>query len=124
MPKQVRVCLPGCRGETLVEVLVAFALLTLFLAVFAAARQTADNFLSRANARSEMAENLTEPLRGTGYADMDATPDGTARYEFYNESGDPAFTVETPRETVTVSAGGESCTFRRFTAPEPAAPLP
>lgn len=124
MPERLRTGLHSRRGETLVEVLVAFALLALFLAVWATAQLAAGDFQRRADARSETFETLTEPLRGTGYAGAGAEPNGTAHYEFYTGSGEPAFAVEAPRETVTTSAGGETHTFRRFTAPEPAGAAP
>lgn len=105
------------RGETLVELLVAFALLLLFVATFGGALRAAQGMQSRAETSREAAWRLIEPLRPVGAPCPGAADDGVRRYEFCGEDGQPAFTLELPCEAVTVSDGEETHTFRRFAAP-------
>ena len=72
---------------------------------------------SRAETSREAAWRLIEPLRPVGAPCPGAADDGVRRYEFCGEDGQPAFTLELPCETVTVTDGEETHTFRRFAAP-------
>lgn len=120
MVHRCRAALRSRRGETLVEVLTAFALLLLFLSGFAASLHTAAALQQRAADTRAAADACITALRPPSGAPP-AVPDGSAAYVFRAPDGSAAFTVEdVRRETVTVpedAEGDRRYTFHRFAVP-------
>ena len=118
MLHRCRAILRSRRGETLVEVLVAFVLLLLFISAFGASLRASGLLQRRADASRAEAVALTEQLRPATGGQPAAAADGNANYTFRSEAGYTAFTVEgVERQTVTVGDGAASYTFRQFAAP-------
>ena len=120
MVHRCRAALRNRRGETLVEVLTAFALLLLFLSGFAASLHTAAALQQRAADTRAAADACIAALRPPSGAPP-AVPDGSAAYVFRAPDGSAAFTVEdVRRETVTApeeAEGDRRYTFHRFAVP-------
>ena len=120
MVHRSRAALRSRRGETLVEVLTAFALLLLFLSGFAASLHTAAALQQRAADTRAAADACITPLRPPSGAPP-PVPDGSAAYVFRGPDGAAAFTVEdVRRETVTApeeAEGDRRYTFHRFAVP-------
>lgn len=120
MMHRCRAALRSRRGETLVEVLTAFALLLLFLSGFAASLHTAAALQQRAADTRAAADACITALRPPSGAPP-AVPDGSAAYVFRGPDGAAAFTVEdVRRETVTApeeAEGDRRYTFHRFAVP-------
>ena len=120
MVHRCRAALCSRRGETLVEVLTAFALLLLFLSGFAASLHTAAALQQRAADTRAAADACITALRPPSGAPP-AVPDGSAAYVFRGPDGAAAFTVEdVRRETVTApeeAEGDRRYTFHRFAVP-------
>ena len=120
MVHRCRAALRSRRGETLVEVLTAFALLLLFLSGFAVSLHTAAALQQRAADTRAAADACIAALRPPSGAPP-AVPDGSAAYVFRAPDGSVAFTVEdVRRETVTAqeeAEGDRRYTFHRFAVP-------
>lgn len=120
MVHRCRAALRSRRGETLVEVLTAFALLLLFLSGFAASLHTAAALQQRAADTRAAADACITALRPPSGAPP-AVTDGSAAYVFRGPDGAAAFTVEdVRRETVTApeeAEGDRRYTFHRFAVP-------
>ena len=120
MVHRCRAALRSRRGETLVEVLTAFALLLLFLSGFAASLHTAAALQQRAADTRAAADACIAALRPPSGAPP-GVPDGSAAYVFRGPDGAAAFTVEdVRRETVTApeeAEGDRRYTFYRFAVP-------
>lgn len=107
--------LRGNSGETMVEVLVSFLLLLLFLAVFDSSMRAATRFMRRAGEIRGEAYALSAALRpADGALPPGFTADKIVRYAFSaEEGGPPLFTIEASRGTVTVG----NHAFPQFAAP-------
>lgn len=102
-------------GETLAEVLVAFAVLALFATLFLGAVRFAD----RMNLATETEEEtVTGILQSLYEGEGQVTQHPAEEYTFLTPDGTPAFSIQPPRQTVTltVEEGGQErqYSFRRF----------
>lgn len=116
------------KGETIVEVLVSFVILLIFVAVFAMGISFSGRMARQATAIRARTYALCAALRPTDGSTLPGAEDAPKTYEFWraNNNGDPVlqvFTVkDVARETVAVTAAteegeGVAHTFHRFTAP-------
>lgn len=104
------------RGETIVEVLVAFVLLMLFLALFTASLRYARRASDAAQSIRDDAYNLTGALYPVNNTEP-AWQDGTSADMGFSRSGDrPTFVVMgVQRQTCQVTASnGAAHTFTRY----------
>lgn len=106
-------------GETLVEVLAAFAVLALFAALFLGSVRFSGRMLERSEEEETAAFRMLQALyAGEGQA----TPQPEETYTFVLPDGTQAFSITPPRQTMdlTVEQDGQSrqYTLRQFAGEE------